>query len=108
MITQPKNLDNAVQAAEEAGISKDRIFVFNDPQNVRTYDFPSWISLLQHGEAEWISFNDKHTSETTTAVLASTSGTTGLPKMAARTHMSFVAEHYAITREERKPYRVST
>jgi len=107
LITQSKNLDNAVQAAQEAGISQDRIFIFNDPKEACTHTFPSWTTLLRYGQADWISFNDKHRSESTTAVLSSTSGTTGLPKMAARSHMSFVAEHYAMTRESQKPYRVS-
>ena len=106
LITQPKNLDNAVKAAEEAGIPHDRVFVFNDATDSRFYDYPSWMTLLEYGQADWVSFNDRQRSEKTTAVLSSTSGTTGLPKMAARSHLSFVTEHYCITRESPKPYKV--
>ena len=99
-------MDVAVQAAHLAGLAKNRIYVFDDVDTADTLDFPSWRSLLRYGEADWVAFDDARRAATTTAVLASTSGTTGLPKMAARSHQSFVAEHQAMTKEGRKPYEV--
>lgn len=125
LITQARCLEVALQAAEEVGLSQDRIFLFDDVPDNTSSRFPSWKTLLQYGEADWIAFDDLHTAKTTTAVLASTryayvrelvhaqlrlisySGTTGLPKMAARSHHSFVVEHHAMIQEERKPYKVS-
>ena len=105
LITQPQSLDVAIQAAHLAGLPKNRIYVFDDVETANNSDFPSWRSLLSYGEADWVALDDERTA-TTTAVLASTSGTTGLPKMAARSHRSFVAEHQAMTKEGRKPYKV--
>jgi len=106
LITQRQSVDVAVQAAHLAGLAKNRIYVFDDVDTADTLDFPSWRSLLRYGEADWVAFDDARRAATTTAVLASTSGTTGLPKMAARSHQSFVAEHQAMTKEGRKPYEV--
>jgi acyl-CoA synthetase (AMP-forming)/AMP-acid ligase II len=106
LFTQSASLEVAVQASNEAGIPPHRVFLFDEPQDLYDPTYQSWRVLLQYGEADWRRFDDVHTSATTTAILASTSGTTGLPKMAARSHRSFVAEHHAMIQEARKSYKV--
>lgn len=46
-------------------------------------------------------------SRDTIATLMSTSGTTGMPKMAAKSHQSIVMENLAIEDNSHKPYEVS-
>lgn len=63
-------------------------------------------SLLSRGSKDWRKFEDDSTSQSTTAALLSTSGTTGLPKMAARSHASWIAENESIEDKCPKPYQV--
>ncbi|KIW79463.1 hypothetical protein Z517_06075 [Fonsecaea pedrosoi CBS 271.37] len=53
----------------------------------------SWQSLLEHGTAAWIRFDDEELSYNTTACYFYTSGTTGLPKCTATSHRNLVAQH---------------
>lgn len=53
-----------------------------------------------------LSFNDETPAKNTVAALMSTSGTTGLPKMAARSHSSWVTENLALQDKVAKPYEV--
>ncbi|KAF2220653.1 AMP-binding enzyme [Elsinoe ampelina] len=52
----------------------------------------------------WLKFTDDNVARKTVAVLNSTSGTTGLPKMAARSHYSIVMECIAIQDVAPKDY----
>jgi acyl-coenzyme A synthetase/AMP-(fatty) acid ligase len=52
-------------------------------------------------------FDDETQSSDTVAVLMSTSGTTGLPKMAARSHLSLVTENLALQDGVAKNYEVA-
>lgn len=62
---------------------------------------------VDNGFAEdWVRFDDSDRSKTTIACLNTTSGTTGLPKMAARSHFSLVMENLAIEDKQQKPYSV--
>lgn len=60
--------------------------------------------LLKHGEVDWISFTGLKRSAATPAALFSTSGTSGLPKLAVRTHANLIAECEAIKDHGTKPY----
>ncbi|KAK3079030.1 hypothetical protein LTS18_005919 [Coniosporium uncinatum] len=50
---------------------------------------PSWTSLLEHGELEWVTVQDPLR---TVAQYATTSGTSGLPKIALLTHGYHVSQ----------------
>ena len=52
----------------------------------------SWRELLNHGQEEWIQFNDVERSRTTPAVYLTSSGTTGLPKVVVMSHYSIVTQ----------------
>ena len=62
---------------------------------------PSLPSLWKRGK-----FNEKETAKKTPAMLCSTSGTTGLPKMAVRSHYALISEHLAIVDTVQKDYEV--
>lgn len=66
-----------------------------------------WNDLLQHGEKDWLRINDERTANSTIAVLQSTSGTTGSPKVAASSHYALVASGIAMRESTVKPYAVT-
>lgn len=107
IITEPEHLQQVLAAATTCDIAHSRIFTFSpSPYHDPRVACRDWNTLLQHGESDWIRFNDAQRSSATPIGLFSTSGTTGLPKMAARTHLSFVAESVAIQERQSKPYPV--
>jgi 4-coumarate--CoA ligase len=69
--------------------------------------FQSWEILLRYGESTWERFNDEKTSNETIASLFLTSGTTGLPKVAAVSHRGSIARCLASSDPDPKPYSVS-
>ncbi|KAF2101590.1 amp dependent CoA ligase [Rhizodiscina lignyota] len=92
-------LPNVQQAATQLGISQSNIFIFNPRGEPVTSGYQSWNSLFNHGEQDWIRFDDKHTAEQTVAALFTTSGTTGLPKAltcSTKYRHTLVIEHNAL------------
>lgn len=61
-------------------------------------------SLLQHGESDWLRFEDREQSKRTPAAMFLTSGTSGLPKAAIRTHHTIISHHLSV--HYRVPYPV--
>ena len=104
VITSLDCLDVAVAAAEENGISANNIFVLDTSTQSVPPTSQRWTDLLQYGESDWNRFDDEITAKQTIAGLFTTSGTTGLPKMAARSHYSLVAENFAI--HDSQPHQV--
>lgn len=66
-----------------------------------------WSDLLQRGERDWVRINDMDKAKSTIAVLQSTSGTTGLPKVAATSHYALVAAGVAMQVSGQKSYEVN-
>ncbi|PNS21127.1 4-coumarate--CoA ligase-like 7 [Sphaceloma murrayae] len=65
------------------------------------------VDYTENGyERDWVTFDDAHLAQTTTACFNSTSGTTGLSKMAARSHHSLVMENLSIEDRSPKDYQV--
>lgn len=52
----------------------------------------SWETLLDHGDGEWVTFEDPETASSTIAAYVMSSGTTGMPKAGAISHANFLAE----------------
>ena len=77
-----------------------------DDTEVRLEGFETWNVLLQHGESDWNRFADETKAKETTACLLSTSGTTGLPKLAIITHAACVAQGTILSDATEKPYVV--
>lgn len=75
LIVEPEILKHALKAADDAGISRERVFIFDsrDGQTVPE-GFKSWKSLLEHGEEDWERFDDLETSKNTTAARMFSSG----------------------------------
>ena len=67
----------------------------------------SWNELLQHGEADWVKFKDADEAKETTAVLLSTSGTSGHPKAAMISHYNCIMQNIMLDDTKRKPYNAS-
>lgn len=107
IITEPEHLPQILHAADANALPHSNIFVFNPTGHLISGGLRSWEELLNHGQAQWLAFDDERRSMETPVGLFSTSGTTGLPKMAVRTHYNFVAESIALQDPVPKTYKVS-
>ena len=67
--------------ATELGITADRIFLLAAQNGIIGGEHLTWRSLLDHGEEDWVRFDNLETAETTNAFLMFSSGTTGMPKV---------------------------
>ena len=105
ILTDPELLQNVETASKAVDIPASNIFTFHTDFQRKAPDFDSWEVLLRHGESHWIEFDNEVKAKTTVAALMSTSGTTGLPKVAQSSHYSQVAQSI-ILKEENKPYEV--
>lgn len=106
-IVEPEILENALKAADENGIPRERILIFDSLKGQTVPDgFKSWRTLLDHGEQDWVRFDDLETSKNATAGHLFSSGTTGLPKAAFISHYNIIAQHVLINEWKPKPYEV--
>lgn len=103
MITSKAQLETVQKAALANDVPLNNIIVIDGSDNA---DYISLEALLQVEEKPWRVFCSADTSRSATAALMTTSGTTGMPKMAARSHLSWVAENQAIEDLCEKPYIV--
>lgn len=107
MITTEAQLETVREATNNIDIPLNRIILVDASFSSEMLGCTSMNSLLAGPGRHWQVFDDALTSSSTTAALLSTSGTTGLPKMAARSHSSWITENQAIEDKCAKPYRVS-
>lgn len=103
MIAADASLETALEAANEAGLPKDRVYIFdavNDPRGNkpgpgkegRRLETRHWTELIQTDKAqasEWDWAEPSDPSET--CCLNYSSGTTGVPKGVEISHYSYVA-----------------
>lgn len=113
LIVEPELLPNALKAAEEVGIPRSRIFVFDHhtPLSVPSSDqwdgLKSWRSLMEHGTSDWVRWDDEKKSKDTTAARLFSSGTTGMPKAVDMSHYNFVAQHTMVIEYKPRDFQVS-
>lgn len=106
MISEPEVLDTISKSADELNFSQSNILILHADNQPVPGGFQSWKSLLDHGEEDWVRFDDIETSKNTAAMLLFSSGTTGLPKAAMLSHYNFVAEHSLVWDHRPPPYEV--
>lgn len=106
VIAEPELLPVVLGAASESHVPKSNIWIFNPTGQEAPDGFRSWTSLLEHGERDWVRFDDEKVSRSTIAARLFSSGTTGLPKAAAISHYNLVAQHIIVNEVDRAPYEV--
>ncbi|RDL34790.1 uncharacterized protein BP5553_07918 [Venustampulla echinocandica] len=108
VLTEPGFLSSVLPATKEVGISSPNVFIFSSSTEDQSSssDLKLWTSLLDHGEEDWISFNDEKQAKATTVALMSTSGTTGMPKAAEISHYAQIAQSIMLYDSKEKPYQV--
>ncbi|CAD0112058.1 unnamed protein product [Aureobasidium uvarum] len=102
----------AVSEASEGLFDTGNIVVWGDEEAGLSigarYSLDGFLAGLAGAPAlDPVTFDDETRARDTVAVLMSTSGTTGLPKMAARSHLSLVTENLAIQDGLAKNYEVA-
>ncbi len=109
VITEPELLPSIASAAKECKIPPKNIFIFHPLRQQKCSEgYQSWKDLMNHGEADWVRFNDLKTAKETTAARFFSSGTTGLPKACCNSHYNLVAQHELVYEgSNRRPYEVS-
>ncbi|KAK5170923.1 uncharacterized protein LTR77_004067 [Saxophila tyrrhenica] len=127
VIAEPEILSAPKTAALELGMPKERILLLAAPEECEGYEHASWMSLLEHGEQDWVRFDDEQTAKDTAAFLMFSSGTTGssrvlsssidqalihlpgLPKAAVQSHYNLIAEHTLVHEnpKHKEPYHMS-
>jgi len=105
IIGEPSRLNTILETAKECSIAESRIFVFDAFDKASYGGLRSWETLLQHGEENWIRFDDAQKQRTTVASLGFTSGSTGLPKAAMIPH-SYAISQISALQSRGKPYKV--
>jgi len=105
IIGEPNFLNTILETAKECNIAKSKIFMFDAVDKASYGGLRSWDSLLQHGEEDWIHFDDAQKQRNTVASLGFTSGSTGLPKAAMIPHSYAVSQTSAL-QSRGKPYKV--
>lgn len=105
VLAEPDVLGNILVSMGENGLdAKDALWVLDTqpshevPQNLR-----SWKALLEHGEQDWIRFDDEKSSHQI-CQLFNTSGTTGLPKCSMTSHRNLVAQHQLFFEPHRRTF----
>lgn len=92
-IVEPEILENALKAADENGLPRDRVLIFDGLEGqVVPEGFKSWRVLLEQGEDDWVRFDDLETSKNTTAGHLFSSGTTGGRRRCLLTGTSRITE----------------
>ncbi|KIX09214.1 uncharacterized protein Z518_00293 [Rhinocladiella mackenziei CBS 650.93] len=104
IISEPDLYDAMLVATKSCNIPEENLLEFDGLSE--KFSPKSWNILLQHGEQDWVRFDDKSIAQSTPACLLFSSGTTGLPKAAQLSHYNLVVQHTLLQEQVDKPYRV--
>ncbi|KAJ5934087.1 hypothetical protein N7466_003634 [Penicillium verhagenii] len=107
LISEPEILHNLLTAAKKVGIQKENVWIFDNVEQAVPPGHKSWKALMDHGEEDWVRFNDLRIAETTTAARLFSSGTTGLPKAAMITHYNLIAQHELVIGLHPRDFQIS-
>lgn len=89
VLTSLKALDVVLDAAKSFGLSSSHIYVLDWRNKFVPCAHESWTRLLKYGESDWVIPVD---ANKTVAAYLSTSGTSGLPKIALIPHSYLVSQ----------------
>lgn len=78
IIAEPGLMAAIKKPAAELGIPNQLMYLFAAQGGQTFVEHLPWWSLLDHGEQDWVRFDDLETAKNTTAFLMFSSGTTGL------------------------------
>lgn len=107
LISEPGILNPLLDAAEQSGIPKQNVWIFDNLGQSVPDGMKSWKELLTFDEDDWIRFDDLESARKTTAARLFSSGTTGLPKAVTITHFNLIAQHELVLGANPRPYAVS-
>lgn len=93
MIVDSRQVDSVLSTVLDVGISPNSLFLLDEPSPVSiSSELSSWKVLLSNGDEDWYTFRTPQEARTTPAVQLSTSGTSGLPKIAVMSHYGILAQ----------------
>ncbi|QKX61466.1 uncharacterized protein TRUGW13939_08614 [Talaromyces rugulosus] len=107
LISEPEILAPVLIAAKENGITDSNIWIFDTQGQKLPEGRRSWKDLFNHGEEDWVRFDDRNVSQKVHAARLFSSGTTGLPKAVTITHLNLIAQHEMTHGAHAPPYDIS-
>jgi acyl-CoA synthetase (AMP-forming)/AMP-acid ligase II len=107
LISEPEIFAPVLIAANENGITDSNIWIFDTQGQKLPEGRRSWKDLFNHGEEDWVRFDDRNISQKVHAARLFSSGTTGLPKAVTITHLNLIAQHEMTSGAHAPPYDVS-
>ena len=105
VIAAPDLLSSVLNVMKELSIPDSSLFVFAEAL-ATPGGFQYLHELLPYFEDDWVRFDDEKTAKETAACLVTTSGTTGMPKLAVLSHYSWVAFNSVVDDPIPKPYEI--
>ncbi|GFF31159.1 putative acyl-coenzyme A synthetase [Aspergillus lentulus] len=108
VISEPEILTSVLAAVKERGIPEGNLLIFDVLGQEVPAGHRSWKDLFNHGEEDWLAFNNLQRAKETTAARLFSSGTTGLPKAVTITHHNLIAQHELVFEVHPPPYQVSS
>lgn len=106
IISEPSLLKPLLEAAKQTNVSESNLWVFDPLDAGPKTSHRSWRDLFDHGDEDWVRFDDYEVSNKTTAARLFSSGTTGLPKAVTMSHYNLVAQQEMLYTADPRTYHV--
>ncbi|KAL8891186.1 MAG: hypothetical protein Q9215_001782 [Flavoplaca cf. flavocitrina] len=106
LFVEPLMLATALQSAKDCGIPTTKVYTFDTNDQAPMSGQNSWTKFFEHGEADWVTFDEPSQVKSTISTLAFTSGTTGFPKAAMISHL-YAINQLETLKAQKPPYEVS-